>query len=155
MAEPTSTRPGSSGERLVTGVTPRQKTSVYLDPLVYVPFKDTCRRTGQSTCSVLEALMFGWSRGVAAGGFQDPRPVTVNLHMERTVQRPRRLGKSVEVVEEREIQGSPDHCAWCGRTPTVTAWIRHSALVLKQPYLCSSCLHYIRGRGLDLTYRTL
>ena len=99
--------------------------------------------------------MFGFSRAVSAGDYRDPRPVTVNLHMERVVERIHRKGREVEYVQEREVQGDRGTCAWCGRPPVAEVGIRRSREKWLQPFLCEHCLEYATKRKIQKWYRPL
>lgn len=97
-------------------VSPDRKTVTYrLDPLVARGFKESCRKVGQSTCSVLEAFEYSFMRAVSAGDYHDPRPLIVNLHMERVVQRIHRIGKERIVEEIPKDLGASDSCFMCGQ----------------------------------------
>lgn len=133
----------------------RKRTSIWIDPLIWRGFKASCRKVGQSTCGVMEPFMYAFNRSVSSGEYQNPRPMIVNLHMERIVQRYRRKGHEIEVVEEQEVQGDLDHCAWCGKKPEAEAWIRHSPKKVKHPYLCVDCLRYIKSRQIFINWRRL
>lgn len=60
-----------------------------VDPELWSSFKGTCKMRGVSICHVLEALIAAWIQGQKATATVI-KPVTVNLHMEHIVQRPRR-----------------------------------------------------------------
>jgi len=92
--------------------------------------------------------MYGFSRAVIAGDTRPAPQITVNLHMERVVQRVHRRGHEILYTEEREIQGDREHCAWCGRTPVAEVGIRRSLDRWIQPYLCELCLGYVKKRGI-------
>jgi len=134
----------------------RIKTSVYLDPLIWRAFGEDCRKVGQSTCGVLEPFMYAFSVAVRKGEYQMPRPITVNLQVERRVERIHRRGHEVEISERREVQGDQEHCAWCGDHPIASVGLKLGTDKVRScPFLCSKCLEYAQRRFLTKYWRDL
>lgn len=100
----------------------RKTTSIFVDPFIWLPFKDKCRVTGQSTCGVLEAFMYGFTRGLPDHPISPLPTINVNLTVNRVVRRVRRLTDEREVPEV--ISGDMSKCALCDRLPVVKMGIR-------------------------------
>jgi len=133
----------------VVTISPERRTTSYrLDPLIARSFKESCRKVGQSTCSVLVAFMYGFSRAVNTGDAKPAPQITVNLYMERRVERIHRKGREIEYTENRDVQGSPQSCAWCGRPSVARVIFRRAYGVYVEPFLCEYCLAYVDKRGL-------
>jgi hypothetical protein len=95
--------------------------------------------------------MYAFSRAVSAGDYHDPRPITVNLNVDRVVQRVRRRGHEVEVREIQDVHGNREHCSLCDRRPVARVIFRRSSEVVHEHYLCEFCLEYVDKRGLRRT----
>jgi hypothetical protein len=100
----------------------RKVTSIFVDPYIWLPFKDKCRATGQSTCGILEAFMYGFTKGVPSGPVSPLPSVNVTLHVNRVVRRVRRITDEREVPEV--VSGSISKCGFCDRLPVVRMGIR-------------------------------
>jgi hypothetical protein len=100
----------------------RKVTSIFVDPHIWIPFKDKCRATGQSTCGILEAFMYGFTKGVPSGPVSPLPAVNVTLHVNRIVRRVRRFTDEREVPEV--TSGSMSKCGLCDRLPVVRMGIR-------------------------------
>jgi hypothetical protein len=89
--------------------------------------------------------MYAFSRAVSAGDYHDPRPVTVNLQVNRIVQRVRRMGPDRQYEFETGALGAPYKCFLCGQ-----ASLFHVRLTRLDPpreaYLCSEDYGYLKGR---------
>jgi len=95
--------------------------------------------------------MYAFSRAVSSGDYHDPRPITVNLNVDRVVQRIRRRGHEVEVREIQDVHGNREHCSLCDRRPVARVIFRRSSEVVHEHYLCELCLAYVAKRGLNRT----
>lgn len=124
----------------------RKKTSVYLDPLIFEHFRVSCAKVGQSTCGVLEPFMYAFSRAVSAGDYRDPRPLTVNLNVNRVVQRVRRRGVEAVYDEIPSDLGAEHKCFICGQQPYYLVQL-HRVDPPRQGYLCPGCYHYVAAKG--------
>jgi len=142
--------PGDSLDVTLPSGPERVKTSVWLDPLVWRAFRESCSKVGQSTCGVLEPFMYAFSRAVSAGEYSSPRPMTVNLNVTRQVQRVRRRGVE-RVYEELPQPLNQDHkCFVCGQEA-----VNEVLLVRADPprvaYACAGCRGFLEERkGLQL-----
>lgn len=114
----------------------RKVTSLRLDPAVWIPFKRACKKMGDSTCGILEPLMYAITVSVAKGLPVQLGKMTLNVNINRITQRERRRwkrrGDDVEVVKT----GSPDRCAFCNNSSQwlVTRW--PSSLICQKEYVC-------------------
>jgi hypothetical protein len=81
--------------------------------------------------------------------------MTINLQMERVVQRIHRKGHEVEVREIQGVHGSRGCCSLCARLPVVRVLFRRSPESVDEHYLCELCLEYVDRRGLNKTVVSL
>jgi hypothetical protein len=124
----------------------RAKTSIYLDPLIFRSFRDSCSKVGQSTCGVLEPFMYAFTKAVGSGDYHDPRPLTVNLTVNRIVQRVRRRGLERIYEEEPGPLGTPYKCFGCGRDSVYKCRLTRID-PMRDAYACAGCYTFLRDRG--------
>ena len=70
----------------------RKTTSIYASRPIFQEFKANCKKTGQSTCHVLEAFMYGFNQSISKTDvvISALPPINVTLNVKREVRRPRR-----------------------------------------------------------------
>lgn len=124
----------------------RVKTSVYLDPLVWRSFRESCTKVGQSTCGVLEPFMYAFHRAVSAGDYHDPRPITVNLQVSRVVQRVRRRGVERIYDEIPAELGHTGKCFMCGHGSVYKVRLTRVD-PMRDGYVCAGCHNVLKERG--------
>ena len=95
----------------------RKVTSIFVDPDIWQSFLKKCRTQSQSTCGVLEAFMYAYTKGVPDGP-RSPLPiVNVNLTVNRVVSKVRRksyekddyMGDSRNGILYRDGSWEPQH----------------------------------------------
>lgn len=126
---------------IVTIPNKRKVTSIYVDPFIWLGFKNKCSKTGQSTCGVLEAFMYGFTRGLPDHPISPLPAVHVHLQVNRVVRRVRRMVDEREVPEV--ISGSISKCGFCDRLPVVRFGVREPHQ-LSFRFLCED--HFFENR---------
>jgi hypothetical protein len=89
--------------------------------------------------------MYAFSRAVSAGDYHDPRPMTVNLQVNRVVQRVRRMGPDRLYEFEAGPLGTPYKCFLCGRGPVYKVRLTRVDPP-REAYLCSEDCGYLRTK---------
>ena len=79
-------------------ISKRKTVSIYCDPLIWRSFRDKCRITGQSTCHILEAFMYAFTKALPDQPITSLPAVNVNLTVNRVVQRVHRTDKEPKIV---------------------------------------------------------
>jgi len=129
---------GGAGSEIIT-VSPERKPTTYrLDPLISRAFVEACKKAGHSSCSVLEAFEYGFTRAVSAGDYHEPRPMTLNLTLVHQVERPRRGRPGAPLDDRPGVLGDPSTCFMCGQESVYLGILSRTSPQV-QAYACGSC----------------
>jgi hypothetical protein len=130
---------------LQTGIK-RKVTSYRLDESLAQWFKDVCRKQGQSTCHIIEALEYAYCIAYQNDGIQiSQRPITINLKVERFVTKARRKGISYNEDIEVAQFGDLNECSECGSSfVTHNVGNKESPIKFTWRYVCRDCFVSLR-----------
>jgi len=138
---------------LVIPVVKRKKTSIWVDPAIWVPFVKACRSQGDSSCAVLEPYMYGYTYAVKKGMPVKVADLTLNLTVNRIVERPRRRIRRGVADNEIVIIGSSSSCAFCGDLPRYKTTRWPSRDLCLHEFVCELCKwrlsHLVKTLGVE------
>lgn len=117
----------------------RVKTSMWFDPLVYKPFVRAVHSIGDSTCGMLEPVMYGITEAIKRGIPIGLANLTLNLTVNRITQRERRKYRRGKDDVEVIATGSRMKCSFCDRRSEYETTRYPSPLICIKEYVCSIC----------------
>ena len=136
-------------ESMTIGVKKRsrftERLTVRMDPATKKMLKTFTAKSGITQCQLIHALLSAYFYGVGDKLDLDVKSPTINLTIERAVQRVRRYKREYDVDVTTEVVGSRESCALCGERSVAVMFNYPSRDECISTYLCR--LHWREREG--------